>query len=140
MSKLLNKMSKRSTETENMDTKSDNEVKINLNSWLLYLFLLKDASTEESDFDSVKKQRVMGRMDFYWESRNEMLTKIKKFDKDIESSELQLKKCYLQIRELTHDIRLQNTERFKLLEEMEITHSKIAEEIVKVAEEDNPKI
>ena len=133
-------MSKRSTETENMDTKSDNEVKINLNSWLLYLFLLKDASIEESDFDSVKKQRVMGRMDFYWESRNEMLTKIKKFDKDIESSELQLKKCYLQIRELTHDIRLQNTERFKLLEEMEITHSTIAEEIVKVAEEDNPKI
>jgi hypothetical protein len=133
-------MSKRSTETENMDTKSDNEVKINLNSWLLYLFLLKDASIEESDFDSVKKQRVMGRMDFYWESRNEMLTKIKKFDKDIESSELQLKKCYLQIRELTHDIRLQNTERFKLLEEMEITQSKIAEEIVKVAEEDNPKI
>jgi hypothetical protein len=58
MSKLLNKMSKRSTETENMDTKSDNEVKINLNSWLLYLFLLKDASTEESDFDSVKNKEL----------------------------------------------------------------------------------
>ncbi len=51
-------MSKRSTETENMDTKSDNEVKINLNSWLLYLFLLKDASTEESDFDSVKNKEL----------------------------------------------------------------------------------
>ena len=99
-----------------------------------------DSPKNPHDFDSRKKQRVMGRMDFYWESRNEILTKIKKFDKDIESSELQLKKCYVRIRELTQDIRLQNTERFKLLEEMEITHSKIAEEIVKVAEEDNPKI
>ena len=133
-------MSKRSIETENMDTKSDNEVNRNLNSWLLYLFLLKDAYPEEPDFDSVKKQRVMGRMDFYWESRNEILTKIKKLDEDIESSELQLRKCYRQTRDLTQHIRIQNTERFKLLEEMEISHSKIAEEIVKVAEEDNPKI
>ena len=133
-------MSKRSLETENMDTKSDNEVNRNLNSWLLYLFLLKDAYPEEPDFDSVKKQRVMGRMDFYWESRNEILTKIKKLDEDIESSELQLRKYYLQTRDLTQHIRIQNTERFKLLEEMEIFQSKIAEEIVKVAEEDNPKI
>ena len=139
-------MSKRSLETENMDYEakrnlnSDNEVKRNLNSWLLYLFLLKDASTEESNFDSVKKQRVMGRMDFYWESRNEIQTKINKLDKDIESSELQQRKYYMQIRDLTEHIRIQNRERFKLLEEMEISHSKIAEEIVKVAEEDNPKI
>ena len=133
-------MSKRSIETENMDTKSDNEVKRNLNSWLLYLFLLKDASTEESNFDSVKKQRVMGRMDFYWESRNEIQTKINKLDKDIESSELQQRKYYMQIRDLTEHIRIQNRERFKLLEEMEISHRKIAEEIVKVAEKDNPKI
>jgi hypothetical protein len=140
MSKLLNKMSKRSIETEKMDTKSDNEVNRNINSWLLCLFLLKDASTEESNFDSVKKQRVMGRMDFYWQSRNEIVTKIEKLDKDIESSELQQRKYYVQIRDLTEHIRIQNRERFQLLEEMEISHRKIAEEIVKVAEEDNPKI
>jgi hypothetical protein len=99
-----------------------------------------DFDSPKNPFDSRKKQRVMGRMDFYWESRNEILTKIKKIDEKIESSELQLRKCYVQVRELTHDIQLQNRERFKLLEEMEISQSKIAEDIVKVAEEDKEKI